>query len=227
VNAARTPSAAAQAPVDVGVAREVQQSCHARDLGPGDPVRQALAVPALEDVPQRIADARRQPEALGEALADLAVGGQSGARTARSGEDGPGERGDVRGPALGRPPPQEGHQLVGAGAVDRREVRAVGAVVAVRRGGLVRVARAADRVQQPEVVGVGPQRLVAIGGQRQARAQRRRAQAVLERLVGPEVGGQRQGGQDLPGGDGRGRLRAHGATLCRRGASFRVGGQGR
>jgi len=155
-------------------------------------------------------------EALGEAPADLAVRGQSRARAPRAGEDRAGEGHDVRRPALRGAPPQEVHQLVGARTVDRREVRAHVAVAAVGAGRLVGVARAADRVQQAEVVRVGAQRAVAAGGRREMGAQHRRAQAVLERLVGPEVGGQRQRREDLPCGHGRGRLDSHGPTLCGR-----------
>jgi hypothetical protein len=56
-------------------------------------------------------------------------------------------------------------------------------------------------VHEPEVIGVGAQGLVAAGGLRQPRAQDRRAQAVLERLVGAEVGRERQRREDLAGRD--------------------------
>ena len=100
---------AAQAPVHVGVAREVQHPGHPRDLGPGDPARQALAVPALEDVPQRAAHALRAARGAGRSAGRPRSGRSAPSGAARAGEDRPGEghdvrrRGSPRSAATGRP----------------------------------------------------------------------------------------------------------------------------
>ena len=184
-------------PVHVGVAGECTTARPGAGSRAGDPARQALAVPALEDVPQRVADGGAS-QALGEALG-----------RPRSGRSGPRARG-------ARPASTAPAKAATCGArlsAVRRHRKAIS-----RWGARCRSWRSPSgtdgrrhRPRRPRGhrscsrssarARGGRRRLHSASSRRhrrgEPRAQHGGAQAVLERLVGAEVGGERQRGEDL------------------------------
>ena len=88
--------------------------------------------------------------------------------------------------------PVEGEHRVAVGGVDQEERGPVADVVAEKLSRLVAVRRAAGRVQQRDVVGVGALGVRGPGERAEADGKDRRAQRVLERLAGAEIGRERQ-----------------------------------
>ena len=143
----------------------------------------------------------RSPSQAGEALRDLAHRFQRFARPRAGFGDRLLEhlRANLRRPSE----PDEGaielEHLVRLGGVDQVEGGAVRDVVAEQLPRLVSVRGAAGRVQQRDVVGIGE--LVSRGARELAEPHREhgRANGVLERLPGAEVGRDRQRGDQLGG----------------------------
>ena len=161
--------------------------------------RHPLSVPALEHEPQPLARAFGQPQPLPEPFADLTVAAEIDAR-----EPGArGQRADERTQTLGRRrrrihvAPEIGDDLGRPPGIDQRVRRLVRPVVAERPRGHRRVRGAADRVQQPEVVGVLELLRVEAGELRELERQQARTQPVLSDLAGTQIRRQRQRREQL------------------------------
>jgi hypothetical protein len=159
----------------------VEQACGEGDVLPGDPGREPVPVPALEDERQRLQDPGTEAQPAGEPLRDLAV--------QREGRLGQRERvgqslrdhlvADLGRPAGADPRRQEGADLLGVPRVDERERRPRRDVVAVQLGRLGPVGGAAEGVQQRDVVRVDELRRRHTGELAEAHGEDRGAQRLL------------------------------------------------
>ncbi len=180
------------------VPRHVEETRRQRQRLTADPAGRPLAVPAREDVLERRLDSRAEREPAREPLRHLAHRGERLPRPRRVRE----RRLDHPLAHLGGPPgPQMGaierEHLLRVGRVDQEEGGPVHDVLAEQLRRLVAVRRAAGGMKERDVVGVGE--LLRRRARELAEADREhgRAQRVLEWLPGAEVGGERQGPDQL------------------------------
>ena len=166
-------------------------------------LREPLPVPAREDVLERRLDAGAEAEPAGEPLRHLAhrrerlacprPASAIAASIIRSRTSGGRARPDVVA--------VEREDLRGVGRVDQVERGPVHDVVAEQLRRLVAVRRAAGGVEERDVVGVRELLRRRPGELAEADREHGRAQRVLERLPGAEVGGERERPDQLGGAD--------------------------
>ena len=110
--------------------------------------------------------------------------------------------------------PVEPEHFGRVGRVDQEERGSVRDVVVVHLDRLVPVRRAAGGVEESDVVGVGELLGGRAGELAEPNREHRRAQCVLERLAGAEVGGERKGANHLRGTNRSLRYRRHCCRLA-------------
>ena len=179
------------------------------------------SVPAREDVLQRCLDARAEVEPPREPLRDLAHRRERVARPrAGVGDRLLDQRGaDLRRPARPDVSPVEREHLRRVGRVDEEERGPVRDVVAVEQRRLVPVRRAPGGVKERDVVRVRELPRRRSGELAEPDGEHGRAQRVLERLPGAEVGREREGTNHLGGAD---RLLAGRQRRCDRSGILRL-----
>ena len=177
---------------------DVQETHRQRNLVAAG-VREPASVPAREDVLERCLDARTELEPPGEPLRHLAHRCERLTRPRCGVGDGVlDERvADLRLAANAYVRTVERKHLSGVDRVDEEERRSVRNVVAEQLRRLVPVRRAPGRVEKRDVVRVEELLRGRSGELAQTDGQHGRAQGVLQRLPGAEVGGERQGADHL------------------------------
>ena len=180
------------------VPRHVQQAHRQRQLVAAD-VGEAPPVPAGEDELERRLDVGAELEPAGEPLRDLAhrrerLAGPRAGVGDRVLDQRRADLGRLAGPDVR---PVEREHLGRVRRVDEEERGSMRDVVVVHLDRLVPVRRAAGGVEQRDVVGVGELLGRCAGELAEADREHRRAQRVLERLAGTEVGRERKGADHL------------------------------
>ena len=196
--------------VDLGDRGDVHEPDRQRQLLAARPAGDPLAVPAREDVQQRLLHLGAEPQPPRDRRRDLAV------RRHRLGSVAPAgrhqRRGHPRPPQRRTPgadPAQQEADHRQAGEIDPMGVGAQREVVAELVRQLVRVGRAADPRQHRHVVHGGPLRLVQTQPLREPQRDPALTQHMLLRQPEAEIGRQR------PGGDQLGQAQAHRAQTNR------------
>jgi hypothetical protein len=220
--------------VDLDDVREGDDPSRQRDVGSLDPVRDALAVPALIGLPQRVAHGGRQTDPARELSLKRGVGIEPVVHlrptAQRELRDPPqaSEAGLARAQPAQQdqdPPGRLGVGLVGVG-LDAD-------VVSEPHRLLVRIGVAVHAVEQTRVVRRDPVVDCGANAIRQAQRQPRAPDRVLHRQPAAEVGGERQRSHQLGDPDTRGvlhrplhkgSLMAPPCTLCR--VRWLIGGPG-
>ena len=176
-----------------------------RDRLPRGRAWEPVPVPALEDVRQVRDNAGAEAEPAGEALRDLAVQGERRARDLERVLERVGDHllTNLRRSSLSHHVHEERAELFGVASVDECELGARLDVVPEELRLLGRVRRAAERVQQGDVVGVDELRRREPGELAEADREDRRPERVLERLTGAQIGRYRHRADHLRGADGR------------------------
>ena len=190
---------------DRDVARDMEHPRRRRDRLPRGRAWEPVPVPALEDVRQVRDNAGAEAEPAGEALRDLAVQGERRARDLERVLERVGDHRltNLRRSSLSHHVHEERADLFGVASVDECELGARLDVVPEELRLLGRVRRAAERVQQGDVVGVHELRRRELRELAEADREDRRPERVLERLTGAQIGRDRHRADHLRGADGR------------------------
>jgi hypothetical protein len=194
---------------DLDDVAQVEQPHGQGDLLTAHPAWNTLAVPAGEDLLQRVPHLMAQAQPLGHAPGRQAVRHQHPF-------DGPAPGGDHRRPqaqpaqggAAGSDVAEHEAEQRKSGQVDLVAVRPVGDVVAEPLGDVGRVGHAPDPRQQRHVVQGGALGLVEAQPVREAGGDRPGTQDMLHGLSEPQIGGQREGGHKVGQPDPRVAIRA-------------------
>ena len=180
------------------IPRHVQQPHRQRDLVAAG-VGEALSVPTSEDELEALLDAGAEVEPPGESLRDLAHRRERGTGPRAGVRDGVLDQrlSDLRAATGADVGAIERQDLGGVGRVDEEERGPMRDVVAVQLRRLVAVRRASGGVEERDVVRVGELLRRHTGELAETDGEEGAAQGMLERLSGAEVGGEREGSDDL------------------------------